>query len=354
MTSFKTGEISTRPQLNTNLVSLLFKHSPIGTYIVANRKFKFVNPEFEKITGYRFDELKNIPPETLIPMEEREEVRKKFIEMLKGVREAPIPHRIVNKKGETRHILESITSVYYNGELAILGFFQDNTEEALIKEQLKRSEEKFQKAFLLSPDWVVITTIDEGIYKEVNQAFLETTGYSKDEVIGKSSIELGIWVDPKEREELNYLLKKYGKVCNAEVQFRKKNGEIIDVLWSAHVIEYDNEQYLLAVARDITEIKKAAQERMLREKLQGVLEMAGATCHEMNQPLQNMMFIVEELFCNYKDDENINELKKQLDRIREISYKLENITQYSTKEYIKGVKIIDIDKASSYCPIITK
>ncbi len=354
MKNLKAKEISARPQLNTNLVSILFKYSPIGIYVVSNGKFKFVNPEFKKITGYSLSEVKKIPPQTLIHPEDREDVRSKFIEMVKGEREKPVSHRIIDKNGKIKYILESITSIYYNGELAALGFFQDNTEEFLIKEQLRSSEEKFQKAFLLCPDWVVMTTIDEGIYKEVNQAFLETTGYLREEVIGKSSVELGIWVNPREREELNYLLKKYGKVCNAEVQFRKKNGEIIDVLWSAHVIECCNEKYLLAVARDITELKKAAQERMLREKLQGVLEMAGAACHEMNQPLQNMIFIVDELILNYKDDKNIKELKKQLDRIRELTYKVENISQYSTKEYIKGVKIIDIDKASSYCPIDPK
>ncbi len=137
--------------------------------------------------------------------------------------------------------------------------------------------------------------------------------------------------------------------CN----LRKKDGSIIDVLWSAHKIQYDNRDCLIAVARDVTDLKRAAQEKLMREKLQGVLEMAGATCHEMNQPLQNMMFIVGEILDEYPNDENCIELKRQLERVKEITYKLENITHYSTKEYVKGVKIIDIDKSSSYCKIDT-
>jgi len=340
-----------RPQLNTKIVSQLFKHSPIGIYIISKRQFKYVNPQFEKITGYTFKELENMLSTDLMYKENIEEVRKFAIAMLKGKRDKPFLNKIIDKNGKTKYILESVCSILYNGEEAILGFFLDNTEEELIKEELKRSEEKFEKAFQLSPDWIVISTLNKGIYLEVNAAFLETTGYSREEVIGKSSIELGIWADLKQREELHEILKKYGKICNAEVQFRKKDGSIIDVLWSAHKIKYENKDCLIAVARDVTELKKAAQERLMREKLQGVLEMAGATCHEMNQPLQNIFLILEEILDENPNNKNCLALKKQVERIKEITFKLENITHYSTKEYVKGVKIIDIDKSSSYCRI---
>ena len=344
-------KLELRPQLNTKIVSQLFKHSPIGIYIISKKQFKYVNPQFEKITGYTFNELKNILPRDLICEENREKVRKYAISMLKGNRDKPFLNKIIDKNGKIKYILESVCSILYNGEESILGFFLDNTEEELIKEQLKRSEEKFEKAFQLSPDWIVISTLNRGIYLEVNAAFLETTGYSREEVIGKSSIDLGIWADPKQRDELQEILKKYGKICNAEVQFRKKDGSIIDVLWSAHKIKYDSRDCIIAVARDVTDLKKAAQERLMREKLQGVLEMAGATCHEMNQPLQNILLILEEILDENPNNKNCLALKKQVERIKEITFKLENITHYSTKEYVKGVKIIDIDKSSSYCRI---
>ncbi len=337
------------PQLNTKLVSRLFKFSPIGVYIIRKSAFKYVNPEFSKITGYSLEELQKLKPRDLIHPDHREEVRQKAIAMLKGERERPFIDMILSKSGEIRYILESVCPIIFEGKDAILGFFLDNTEEELIKEQLKKSEEKFQKAFHASPDWVVITTLEDGIYLEVNQAFLEATGYSEEEVIGKSSVDLGIWVDPHERDELHEILKQCGKICNAEVKFKIKSGKILDMLWSAHVIEYDGQRCLIAVSRDISDMKRAAEERMLREKLQGVLEMAGATCHEMNQPLQNIMFIVDELLAQYPEDPNCKELKAQVSRITDITHKLEHITTYSTKEYVRGVKIIDIDRASSYC-----
>jgi C4-dicarboxylate-specific signal transduction histidine kinase len=108
---------------------------------------------------------------------------------------------------------------------------------------------------------------------------------------------------------------------------------------------------LIAVARDITDRKLAEQEQMRREKLQGVLEMAGATCHELNQPLQNIFFMLDEFLEAYPESQTGLQIKEQMNRIRTITGKLERITTYETKDYIQGTKIIDIDKASLQCPV---
>jgi PAS domain S-box-containing protein len=287
----------------------------------------------------------------LVHPEDREMVRENAIKMLKGKRTTPYLARIKIKHGEPRYILETICSITYRGHRSTLGYFMDNTEQEMIKEALRRSEEKFQKAFRSSPDWVVITTLDDGIYLEVNQAFLHTTGYRFEEVIGRSSTELGIWADPKERDELYKILEQSGRVCNAEAQFKIKSGDTLYVLWSAEVFDYGGQKCLIAVTRDITHRKLAEQERLGREKLQGVLETAGATCHEMNQPLQNIFFMLDELIENGYDNETIFEIRRQIERIKQITSKLENITTYETKDYIQGTKIIDLDKASYQCPI---
>ncbi len=326
----------------------LFYSSPIGIYIAQKGKFKLVNPEFVKMAGHKEEELLGMDTLKLVHPEDREDVKRKAIEMLKGQRKKPYIYRILTKNNEIRYILETVCPITYNKKPATLGYVMDNTEEEKIKEALKQSEEKFHKAFRSSPDWVVITTLDEGIYLEVNDAFLHTTGYELDEVIGKSSVELGIWVDPKQREELHKVLLENGRVCNAEVQFRTKYGDILHVLWSAEVIEYEGKKCLIAVTRNITDRKIAEQELLKREKLQGVLELAGATCHEMNQPLQNMFFILDELMDKYPKEEMLKKLKEQVQRIADITNKLENITTYETKEYVQGFRIIDIDKS---CPL---
>ena len=341
------------PELGREFVDQLFFNSPIGIYIVQNGIFRFVNPEFQRITGYSEQELLNQESLSLVYPEDKQKVRRNAIRMLKGERAAPYQARIVDKNGKVKWILETISSISYRGERAALGYFMDNTEQELIKEALRLSDEKFQKAFRSSPDWVVITTLDEGIYLEVNQAFLHTTGYRREEVIGRSSTELGIWADPEERDALYRVLKEHGKICNAEVHFKTRTGKTLYVLWSAEVFDYEGEKCLIAVTRDITDRKLAEQEKMHREKLQGVLEMAGATCHEMNQPLQNIFFMLDELLEENPESDTAQNIYRQIERIKNITIKLENITIYETKDYIQGGKIIDIDKASNQCPIDT-
>ena len=343
-------EDQARPELERQFVRQLFLNSPIGIYIIQNGRFRFVNPEFQRITGFSEQELKGLESLALVHPEDREMVRSKAVRMLKGNRHSPYLARIISKEGDTKYILETICSINYRGVRSALGYFMDNTEQEMIKEALRQSEEKFQKAFRSSPDWMIISTLQDGIYLEVNEAFLQTTGYQSEEVIGKSSTELGIWTDPEQRDELHQVLKQHGRVCNAEVRFRIKTGEVLSVLWSAEVIDYEGKKCIIAVTRDITDRKMAQQEQIKREKLQGVLEMAGATCHELNQPLQNIVFMLDELLEKFPQDATCDEIKGQVERIRSITSKLENITTYETKDYIQGTKIIDIDKASYQCP----
>ncbi len=343
-------EDQARPELERQFVRQLFLNSPIGIYIIQKGRFRFVNPEFQRITGFSEQELKGLKSLALVHPEDREMVRSKAVQMLKGSRHSPYLARIISKEGDTKYILETICSINYRGVRSALGYFMDNTEQEMIKEALRQSEEKFQKAFRSSPDWMIISTLQDGIYLEVNEAFLQTTGYHSEEVIGKSSTELGIWTDPEQRDELHQVLKQHGRVCNAEVRFRIKTGQVLSVLWSAEVIDYEGKKCIIAVTRDITDRKMAQQEQIKREKLQGVLEMAGATCHELNQPLQNIVFMLDELLEKFPQDATCDEIKGQVERIRSITSKLENITTYETKDYIQGTKIIDIDKASYQCP----
>jgi PAS domain S-box-containing protein len=254
--------------------------------------------------------------------------------------------RVVDKAGELRWINESVTSINYGGRRATLGYFMDNTEHERAKEAVRISEDKFQKAFRSSPEWFVISTLDDGFYLDVNDAFLKATGYRREEVIGHTSVELGIWEDTNKRAEMVEMLKNKLKVRDLEVGFRMKSGEIRSMLWSAEIIDYGEEKCLLAVTRDITHRKRAEQEKLQREKLQGVLEMAGATCHELGQPLQIAFAMIDRLVETTRKNDNIKKLEAQLYLMKDITENVRKITAYKTKDYISGQKIIDIEEAS--------
>ncbi|RLB85049.1 MAG: hypothetical protein DRH15_03960 [Deltaproteobacteria bacterium] len=336
--------------LSLQLFTKLFINSPIGIYVIQDGRFQLVNPEFQKISGYSEEELLTMSPDQIVHPDDWEMVKTKATKMLKGLESSPYIFRTVHKSGDIRWVIERVCSISYKGQRATLGYFMDTTEHERAKEALRISEEKFTKAFRSSPEWFVITTLEDGFYVDVNDAFLQTTGYNRDEVIGKTSKELGIWVDPRQRDEITRILKKTGVVRNMEVQFRMKSGEIRQVLWSAEVIDYGGEKCLLAVTRDITPLKQAEEERIQREKLQVLLETAGATCHELNQPLQFIYYILDELETKHPGEQLIKDLKEQCDRIKEITRKMDNITAYEAKDYVKGSKIIDFSKACKWPP----
>jgi PAS domain S-box-containing protein len=100
---------------------------------------------------------------------------------------------------------------------------------------LRQSEEKFRLAFQTSPDSINFNRLSDGMYIDINEGFTKLTGYSREDAIGKSSTDLNIWCDPKDRERLVKALKCEGYVENLEARFRRKNGQIGVGLMSARV-----------------------------------------------------------------------------------------------------------------------
>lgn len=134
---------------------------------------------------------------------------------------------------------------------------------------LRVSEQKFAKAFRSSPDAITITTLTDGRYIEVNDSFLRFTGFEREEVIDRTSRELGIWPNTEDRDRLVRPLKGQGAIYNQELEFRGKSGQMIVGLVSAEVIDIGREPCFLTVIHDITDRKRAEKER---EKLMQALQ----------------------------------------------------------------------------------
>ena len=134
-----------------------------------------------------------------------------------------------------------------------------------------------------------------------------------------------------------------------EVSGKRKDGTVFPLDLAVSEMKLKNKKMFTGIVRDITERKKAEEERFQKEKLQGVLEMAGATCHEFNQPMQVISGYAELLLLKITDDNPLKKqlriIKQQIDRMGELTRKLQNITKYETMQYVDS-KIIDIDKAS--------
>lgn len=141
----------------------------------------------------------------------------------------------------------------------------------------RQAEEKFRKAFHSSPCIVVITRAKDSCLVEVNDTFEKMSGYSREEAIGRSAIEMGLWKDPDERERLLRRFATKGVVRNEVCHFCTKTGETVVGLTSMDAIEIDEEGCFLVVVIDITEKKRA--ENALRQSEERFRKFAEASSH---------------------------------------------------------------------------
>ncbi|MBU5614279.1 PAS domain S-box protein [Geomonas azotofigens] len=217
--------------------------------------------------------------------EDREQVIRSVNDAIYNRRAYHMDYRIVLPNGSLR-TLSARAEVTYDAQgrpLHMVGTAQDITWRLEAEEALRTSEEKFSKAFHASPDSIVITRAEDGTYIDVNEAFQEITGYTREEVIGKTSTELLLWADPDARMVMLKLLNEHGHVRNLDVRFRVKSGEIRELLWSADVIEYQGEACLIAISRDVTD-----QRQMERELLE-----SDARLYMKHEELKNVFHQME-------------------------------------------------------------
>jgi len=170
----------------------------------------------------------------------------------------------------------SLSPIVIQGKKYMLSVIRDITERQKSIEQLAQSEKKFRSVFYTSPDSININRFSDGLYLSVNEGFTEATGYTEEDVKGKTSSDLNIWADDKARERLIAGLNQYGKYENLETRFRKKDGAYTYGLMSATLIDINGEECILSVTRDITERKKAEQRQWeLQEELRTTLYSIG-------------------------------------------------------------------------------
>ncbi len=152
--------------------------------------------------------------------------------------------------------------------LFLEGSFQDisarkaaEAELALALNKLRVSESRYRSIFQTSPDSIAINRADDGTYLDVNDTFVATTGFSREELIGRTSIEIGVWANPEDRDRLVHALRRDSVCQNLEARFRRKTGETFHGIMSASILEIDGIPCIVSITRDISEIK-AAHERI--------------------------------------------------------------------------------------------
>jgi two-component system NtrC family sensor kinase len=142
---------------------------------------------------------------------------------------------------------------------------------ARTEESLRLSEEKFYKAFQASPDCYSISRKKDGLYIEANEAFFRTTGYSREEIIGHSSLDIGIWADLAQRSQMIERIEREGGLRNIEAWQRTKSGEMRTFLCSYDLITLKGEECIILIKRDVTD-QKAKERELLKGKAELIVK----------------------------------------------------------------------------------
>ena len=229
---------------------------PIGITEAATGRCIEVNDACLELFGFRREEV--IGNTTLmLGIWPNLEDRVRVIERLKAgqpVRNMEFALKI--KSGASRYLLASADFAELNGTLCIVTVANDITDRKQVEEALRVSEERFAKAFQASPHPLVISELDTGRVVDANEAACQLSGYRKEDGLGHTTLEIGLWPLAEERACFVEQLKSVGSVRDMEVTLRRGDGEIRQILLSSELIELNGRQCCVTVGDDITESKR--------------------------------------------------------------------------------------------------
>ncbi|WP_052452416.1 PAS domain S-box protein [Noviherbaspirillum autotrophicum] len=268
---------------------VLVEQSPIAI-IEWNSRYEVIewNAAAENIFGHARAQAIGRHAGFIIPNASRDAVDAAFRKIVAGRSE----HRqiIENCRADGRIITCQWNHTYIAGEDGsadrLLSIAEDITEKRRAEDALSLSEAKFAGAFDCNPDAVTILRMNDGVIIDVNQTFVEMTGYARQEAVGMTSVELQMWINPEQRVAMFRELRIHHSVRNFSWEMRTRQGTQRKCTTNGTVFSASNESYILVVIRDVTdqrllEAQKAEADRALLRLAQGTRDIAGESFFDL-------------------------------------------------------------------------
>jgi len=228
-----------------SMTDLIFVGTPNGQVL-------FTNSAVTRALGYTTEELTNMPLLAVHPADKRQEAEEVFGAMFRSEREScPLP--LARKDGSLMPVETRVWFGKWNGQDCIFGISKNLTAE-------QEAQQRFERLFRGNPALMALSSLPDRKFFDVNDAFLKTLGYTQSEVIGRTAVELGIFPDMEHHAAIAERLQAGGRVADLELEVRRKDGALIEGLFSGEVISSQGRRYFLTVMIDITDRKRAEAE----------------------------------------------------------------------------------------------
>lgn len=216
-----------------------------------------------------------------------------------------------------------------------------NGDLSRIVAELRQSNERYVRMIQSSPDAITLRTLPERRYLEVNEGFCRMTGYTAEEVIGKTSAELNVWADPDQRGATLQKVLREGEVHEEEFRFRTKAGEIRFGQLAAVRVAVGTQQCMLSVSRDITE-KRRAQEELRRSEANFRSLIHDAPFGVLRSTLEGRVLQANPALVNmlgYNSEEELLQLNLERDVYHDPKQRQSLIEKFSQKKDIHNVEV---------------
>ena len=295
------------------------------------------NPSADRLLGVRHEDLFGRAIEEAFPGLETTDIPATYRQVASG----QLPPQFFELPYDDGRISGVFAvTVFSIGENSVATAYLDITARKHAEELLRQSEEKFSRLFKLSPDAISLSEPETGILVDVNDTFVRLSGYGREELLGRSTLELGLFTNPESRRQVIERLQQEGHASGIELEYRRKDGSLAFCNLSCQFVSIGSKQYLLSVVRDMTEVKRMQETMIQTEKMISVGGIAAGVAHEINNPLAIIAQTAQNLEMRLDSDSTRN-----IEAAREAGIDFEGLRRYME---IRGLPsmVADIRAAS--------
>ncbi|OVZ55087.1 helix-turn-helix transcriptional regulator [Pigmentiphaga sp. NML080357] len=227
---------------------------------LSDLRYVKVNQGFLEMTGFAREEVIGRSAYELDVLNEAAK-REEAIRHLQEGRTIPQMEATLRLHGgETKLVIVAGQPIEVGEEACMLFTFMDLEPRKRAEDALRQTEERFSKAFMLAPVPMTVSSLEGFLLMDVNEAFVETTGYDAEEILAKDAVRLKLWADEATQRRLRAKLEVSGSLRNEEVRLRTRGGEVLDCLLSAETVSIHGQPCVLTAIQDITERKRSEEE----------------------------------------------------------------------------------------------